>query len=126
MTFQICRQFENLLARKTRAGKSIEPMQNSHADSRAAAEAPAHWNVAPDRNRERKLLHFHATKKQIRRSPNERITRSRIMTTNRYEIIKTQRDPEAIKAGAEIRGAGRNANSDVLHDSLGGCGCGAL
>ena len=48
------------------------------------------------------------------------------MTTNRYEIIKTQRDPETIKAGAEIRGTGRNANSDVLHDSLGGCGCGAL
>ena len=119
MTFQICGQFKNLLARKTRAGKGIQPMQNPHADGRAAAEAPTHWNVALDRNRERKLLHFHATKKQIRRGADERITSSRVMTTNRYEIIKTQRDPEAIKARAEIRGAGRNANSDVLHDSLG-------
>ena len=126
MTFQMCSQFEKLLARKPRTGEGIEPMQNPDAHRRAATKSPTHWNIATDRNREWKLLHFYPTKKQIRRRPNQRIARSRVMTTNRYKIVKTQRDTETVKTRAEIRCAGGNANGDVLHDSLGVCGCGAL
>jgi hypothetical protein len=102
------------------SGKAIQSVQNSKANGRAAAESARWRDLALNFAGERKRSRARFFEKEPRCFTDYARRTASIAANNRDAIVKTQCHAQAIEAGAEIRSAGRNLDSDFSHRSRSG------
>src|SRR4051794_29710931 len=107
--FQFRADFEEITALERTARQLVQSMEDSKPDGHTAAEATGFWNFAGDGAGEGEGAEGSAFKKmprgRARHGPQMRSSPAR----DGHVVIKTESDPEAIEAGAEVGCARRNA-----------------
>ena len=117
MTFQSGAEFEELCARQRALGQLVERMHDAESHRDAAPQAAGRWNIACDRNRKLEWSDRRSFKKSLAGFAHHRREASGATSNDGYIVVKLKRNAEAVEARTQIRGAGRDANSDGgLHE----------
>ena|ERR1051325_5768487 len=93
-------------------------MKHAQADSGTAAQAATNWNVATNLAGEIERLAGSNREKFSRRFANQPIAPAANASSDSDVIVERKRDTEAIETRPQVRSAGGNADSDLLHPPI--------
>src|SRR5262249_39116585 len=114
MTFQLSTKCENLQATEWTFAKCIQTMKHSKPDDHATTKATRNGNISGNRGRKWKRPLISGLKESAPGAAGHFPGRKSARPGNRDQVIKSKRDPKAVKAGPEIGGGRGNADRDLL------------
>ena len=114
VAFQFRAEVKNLGPRQRGSGERIQGVEHAQAHGYAAAEAARLRHVAFDRAGERKGRESDGRETFLCRLRRHRAANLLVGAFDANIIVDSQRHPETIEAGAEIRSGGRDAHRDLL------------
>jgi hypothetical protein len=114
MAFESGTKSENFCATQRAAAERIQAMQHPKPDGHATAEAPRNGNIPGDRARKWKRLALGCLKERAAGAPDHTPRLKSARPGDGNKVVKSKRNPKAVKTRPKIGGSRGNADRDLL------------
>src|SRR6266487_3462762 len=115
MTFQFRTQCKQLVAGEICPHNFVQGVKHAESHGYAAAKPTSNWNIASNIAGKLEGLALCGCEKFSRRISNHCADCAAFASADRYIVVKRERYPKTIETRPEVRGAGWNADRDLLH-----------